>query len=529
MLLATQAELHSYMMNVLILATFNWKLLGKLLVFFELCIQVSTLNDFSTHTRCPEVCICTADLLSCAKRNIQQVPVMLPPTATTLDLSHNAIVQLHNHWLTALPRLQTLRISHNKISNITWQVFYNATSLEHLDISSNCLHTVEKYYFEGLVNLKELLLYNNKIVQVDKYAFAKLTSLQKIYLSWNKLTTFPFDSIQRLEYPYLRILDLSANKLSSIPVDVVSTLPVYIKNGLYLHNNPVRCDCSLHQMFQEWNHRGFSSIQDFKEEHTCRAYASVPLSLVDTFKYNKYFGDCPWSESKLGIPKVFCKVGESLIMDCNTSLHNDNSTTYRWISPRHELFRYPEHGDQTHQPFKNGSLKITNAQLLHSGVYVCIAISELQNINRTHEVNVTVQYPKLAEPFKTALTTLLGCIVSLVLVLMYLYLTPCRCSKCCKKPVSPPQECSAQSSILSTTPPATDGPSRKISANKHVAFREPIKEGQNGKVRLAVGEDFPGTKKPKPPQLKLDTESISSVFSDHPIIAKEQVQSPTNA
>ncbi|XP_062979627.1 amphoterin-induced protein 3 [Elgaria multicarinata webbii] len=530
MLLAIQGELHHYMMNVLTLATFIWKLLGQLLVFFELCVQGSTLNHFSTLMRCPEVCICTADLLSCAKKNLQQVPVTLPPTATTLDLSHNAIVQLDDHWLTALPRLQTLQISHNQISNITRQAFYNASSLVHLDISSNWLHTVEEYYFEGLVNLKELLLYNNKIVQVDENAFVQLTSLRKVYLSWNRLTKFPFESIQRLEYPYLRTLDLSANNLSSIPVQVVSALPVYIRNGLYLHNNPVRCDCSLHLMLQDWKHRGFSSVQDFKEEHICKAYANVPLSLINTFKYTKYFGDCSWSQNNLGIQKMRCLVGESLIMDCNTSLHDDSTTTYRWVSPRHELFRYPEHSDKTHQPFENGSLKITNTNLSHSGVYVCIAISALQNISQTHEVNVTVQYPKLVEPFNTALTTLLGCVVSLVLVLMYLYLTPCRCSKCCKKPASPPQDCSAQSSILSTTPPATDGPNRKSSANRHVVFLEPIKEAQNGKVKLAVSEDFPDAKKPKLLQLKLDTESISSVFSDPPIISYEaRVQSPADA
>ncbi|XP_061477959.1 amphoterin-induced protein 3 [Rhineura floridana] len=512
MLVATQGKLHCDMMNVLTLAICIWKFLGKLLVFFQLCVQGSTLTNFSTLTRCPDVCICTADLLSCAKKDLKHVPDTLLPTATTLDLSYNAITQLNNNWLTALPRLQTLRISHNKIHNITRQVFHDAIYLVYLDMSSNLLNTVEKYYFEGLVKLEELLLYNNKIVQVDGNAFVKLIRLQKVYLSWNRLTKFPFESIQRLEHPYLRTLDLSGNNLSSIPVQLIASLPGYIKNGLYLHNNPVICDCPLHQMLQEWKHHGFSSAQDFIEEHTCKVYPNMPLFSVNTFKYNKYFKDCSWNQ--YDIPDIICKVGDSLVIDCNTSLHDDNTTNYRWISPRHELFMYPEHSDQTHQPFKNGSLKITNGNLSHSGVYVCIAISMLQKINKTHEVNVTFHYPKLAESFNTGLTTLLGCVVSLVLVLIYLYLTPCCCSKCCKKPVSPPQDCSAQSSILSTTPPATDGPNRKISTNKHVVFLEPIKETQNGKVKLDVSEDFPDTKSPKLLHLKLDNESISSVFSD---------------
>uniref|UniRef100_A0A8C5WXU8 Adhesion molecule with Ig like domain 3 n=1 Tax=Laticauda laticaudata TaxID=8630 RepID=A0A8C5WXU8_LATLA len=499
-------------MSLLTLTLFICKLLGRLWVLFGLGIQVSILSNASSFTRCPEACICTADLLSCSRKNLRHVPVTLPPTAITLDLSHNAIVHLHDYCLTTLPHLETFRISHNKIKNITQHVFRNATYLLYLDMSSNHLQTVEKYYFEDLVNLKELLLYNNKIVQVDGKAFMTLINLQKIYLSWNRLTKFPFESIQKLEHPYLRTLDLSANNLSSIPIQVIAALPTYIKNGLYFHNNPVNCDCSLQEMLQEWKHRGYSSVHDFIEEHTCKAYPNM-LSLIKTFNYNKYFQICSWNQRKFDIPEVLCRVGESLVIDCNTSLHEDNTTTYRWISPRHELFMYPEHSDQTHQPLKNGSLKIINANRSYSGVYECIAISDLQKINETYEVNVTVHYSKLVESFSTSLTTLLGCIVSLVLVLMYLYLTPCCCSKCCRKPTSPPQDCSAQSSILSPTPPVTNVTNRKISANKHVVFLEPIKENQNGKVKLAVTEDF-DVNPPKLLRLKLDSDSIGTAFSN---------------
>lgn len=506
-----------YKMNMLPLATVVWKFLGNLLVFLELFVEARTFNS-SAFMSCPKACICTADLLSCARQELHQVPVTLPPTTTTLDLSHNAITHLNDHWLTSLPRLHTLRISHNKINDLSRQVFHNAIYLVHLDMSSNRLHAVKKHYFENLVNLEELLLYHNEIVEVDGNAFVKLIRLQKVYLSWNYITQFPFRAIQGFKHTHLKTLDLSTNNLSSIPVEEIAALPVYIKNGLYLHNNPVKCDCSLHQMLQEWKNRGFSSVQDFKEQHTCKAYSDVPRSIVNTFTY-KYFENCSRSLKELSIPKIPCKVGQSLVIPCNTSLQDDNTTIYRWISPKHELFMYPEHNDKTHHVFKNGSLKITNTEFFHSGIYVCIAISERQKINATHEVNITVQHSKLVDSFNTGITTLLGCVVSLLLVLLYLYLTPCRCSKCFKKPASPPQDCSGQSSILSTTPPATDGPNRKISTNKHVVFLEPIKEAQNGKVRLAVGEDFPDAKSPKLLQLKLDSESISSVFSDHPIMS----------
>ncbi|CAM4698835.1 unnamed protein product [Lepidochelys kempii] len=138
------------MTNTQALAHTLWKCLGKLLAILELCVQGNFLNTSAIPHRCPHVCICTLDLLSCAKQGLQQVPVALPPTATTLDLSHNALFQLHNHWLAALPRLQALRINHNRIIDLLPQAFHNATDLRHLDMSSNYLHAIEKHYFEAL-------------------------------------------------------------------------------------------------------------------------------------------------------------------------------------------------------------------------------------------------------------------------------------------------------------------------------------------------------------------------------------------
>ncbi|NXW34704.1 AMGO3 protein, partial [Phaetusa simplex] len=470
---------------------------------------------------CPAACICTSDLLSCSRQTLQRVPRALPPTATTLDLSHNALTQLHDRWLAALPHLEALHISHNQIKDLSPQAFHNASYLRYLDMSSNHLHAVETHYFDKLVSLEELLLYNNRITRVDENAFAKLSGLRKVYLSWNNLTTFPFHSVQGLGNYSLRTLDLSSNSLSSIPVEELAALPENIRNGLYLHNNPIRCSCQLYLMLQRWKQRGFSSVKDFFEEHTCKVSNNVPRSLIKFLKYSHMFENCSAGPEDVHPVTFPVMVGQTLLLTCNTSLPAV-AATYMWISPRHEPIKHPGNSNRSLEVYRNGSLKIVVAKPWHSGVYVGLAINSPHNFSRLCEINVTVHYPKPdAETFSTGLTTLLGCIVSLLLVLIYLYLTPCRCLSCCKKPAppSPPQECSAQSSILSTTPPATDGPNRKVSANKHVVFLEPVRETQNGKIRLALSEDFPDAKHPKVLQLKSDSESISSVFSDTPIVS----------
>ncbi|XP_029455524.1 amphoterin-induced protein 3 [Rhinatrema bivittatum] len=490
-----------------------WMWLRKLLMLVELFALANT----SSHTHsCPSVCICASDLLSCVNQSLQQVPAVLPPTVVILDISHNNLCLLHNNWLSALPRLLDLRISHNQIKNLSAKALHNATQLKHLDLSSNHLETIKKHFFEQLVSLEELLLYNNNIMHVDGHAFTHLSSIRKIYLSCNLLTSFSFSSMQNFSHPHLRTLDLSSNNFSLIPTEEVMALPAYLKNGLYLHNNPLTCDCSLYNMFLHWADCGFSSVEDFKEDHTCLVLGK-PRAFVKVLNRHNNFENCPLTNGVFSELHLRVLVGKSLIIPCNSSLHEE-SINYVWISSRYEFIKYPGNNNQSLKIHSNGSLEIKEAQPWNSGIYLCIAINKRLNHNTTYEVNVTVHYPKYeGEPFKTGLTTLLGCVVSLILVLMYLYLTPCCCCNCRKKSAtpSPPYECSAKSSILSTTPPATDGPNRKTSSNKHVVFLEPIKEVQNGKIKQVD----PNAKNPKVLQPKPDSESISSVFSDLPIMS----------
>ncbi|KAG8436202.1 hypothetical protein GDO86_007347 [Hymenochirus boettgeri] len=462
----------------------------------------------SVSFNCPSSCICAADLLSCVRQNLHQVPKALPSTSVTLDLSHNNLSHLHNNWLSGLPRLNTLRLSHNRIRRLPLQAFYNVTELRHLDLSSNLLEGIGEEWFQSLFNLEELLLYNNRIVYVHDNAFSHLGKIQKIYLSWNFLTSFSFQSLQNLSNPYLRTLDLSSNRFLELPVEEVSSLPAFIKNGLYLHRNPLTCHCALYALFTHWEHRGFSSVVDYFEQHTC-LYMGKPRAIVRILQDQNGFDNCsPGKWQRLPENGLRVIVGKSLMITCNTSLPQEN-TTFVWISPTYEFLIFPGNNNQSFKIHPNGSLEIREAQPWNSGIYLCIAVNRL-NYNTTHEVNVTVHYPKHeGESFNTGLTTLLGCVVSLVLVFVYLYMTPCNCFFCCSKSLqtpSPPQESSAQSSILCGTPPATDGTnSRKTGINRHVVFLEPIKEGR-------------GEKKAKIIKLRSDSDSASSVFSDSPIV-----------
>ncbi|KAM9362131.1 amphoterin-induced protein 3 [Symphorus nematophorus] len=488
-------------------------------------------------------CLCASDILSCTAAGLDRVPGELPVSAVTLDLSHNRIERLEDGNFEGLYRLETLRLAHNQLTVIQPGAFRNTSGplLLHLDLSSNQLQVLEQHYFLDLPGLEELLLFNNRIVRVESRALAGLNRLRKAYLSHNRLTDFPFFSIQEHSHPHLSMLDLSSNRLPKLPLEDISNLPLSVQRGLYLHNNSLVCECSMYGLFRHWDQRGFSSVRDFRQEHTCLVYG-IQRGTVRFFQHNRYFEKCnltALSGLKEQNSSVSVTAGQAVLLHCITTL-SGHHVTFLWVSPNQEYVAPPGNNGSL-KMFANGSLEIVAARAEDSGIYWCMALDQQHQRNETQEVNVTVVLRadnEHHESFNTGFTTLLGCVVSLVLVLMYLYLTPCRCPPCPK--ASPPATAtpsqgneagagSAQSSILTPTPPATtEGPGRKVSTNKHVVFLEPIKEQQNGRLRAGPVHLGPGLLLGPEQHSKLhssqsqqragETDSIMSVFSDTPIM-----------
>lgn len=483
-------------------------------------------------------CLCASDILSCTALGLEQVPGEMPVSAVTLDLSHNRIDQLKGGAFEGLTRLETLRLAHNQLTTIHQGAFQNTsgTLLRHLDLSSNQLHVLEQHYFQELPGLEELLLFNNRIAQVEGRALAGLGNLHKVYLSHNRLTHFPFFTIQEHSHPQLTMLDLSSNRLLKLPLEDITNLPVPVQRGLYLHNNSLECECSMYGLFKRWEQRGYASVKYFRQEHTCRVYG-IPEGTVRFFQHSRFFDKCDLAAMNLFKTQessVSVSEGKALLLHCVTTF-TSQSLTFFWMTPSQE-YVVPPGNNGSLKMFANGSLEIMAAHDEDAGFYWCMAKDQHQQRNETTEVNVTVvsasPTSESHESFNTGFTTLLGCVVSLVLVLMYLYLTPCRCPPCPKAPnPATPTEVgagSAQSSILTPTPPATtEGPGRKVSTNKHVVFLEPIREQQNGRLRAVQGHLGPGLLLGPEQQPKLhsqsqqragETDSIISVFSDTPIM-----------
>lgn len=421
---------------------------------------------------CLSMCLCVSDTVSCSSSGLSKVPLSLPSFSVTLDLGHNHITWIAAGSFRRMPRLENLRMAHNQVSSLGPGAFNNASGLRLLDLSSNKLQVVEQHYFQGLWRLEELLLFNNKIVQVEASMLMGLSSLKKAYFSHNQITDFPFFSIQDHSHPFLTMLDLSSNRMARLQWEDVKALPGLVQRGLYLHNNSLICDCAMYSVFWHWDFRGYDPLRDFADEHTC-SISGDPRASIRFLRQSRFFSNCSVEKAisqpvTVLLSNVLVSEGELLHLDCQTSLSGED-LSFTWLSPGKGFIAQSGVNDTLISVFANGTLEIRDAKVNDSGMYVCTALDTKQALNATREVNVTV-IPPAPESFNTGYTTLLGCVVTMVVILMYLYLTPCRCS-CCKQPKPPaiPIATYDHSTLASVFSPRDE---HKMQMNKHVAFVE---------------------------------------------------------
>ncbi|KAM8829676.1 amphoterin-induced protein 1 isoform 1-T2 [Synchiropus picturatus] len=472
----------------------------------------------TTVVDCHKNCICASNIVSCSKMNLTTVPTEIPLYTTVLDLSYNEIGRLRSEWTPVrLPKLHNLLLSHNGLHFLSSEAFIYVKQLRFLDLSSNSLRELEEFIFEQLVNLEVLLLYNNQITKIDHSAFIGMANLQKLYLSQNQISRFPVELVKdKSRLDKLTLLDVSSNKIKTLPLDDLQVLPAYIRNGLYLHNNPLVCRCDLYTLLAHWYLRKLNSAMDFRDDFTCVLPGLQKLQ-VGVFELSGDSMNC----STFKEAEVEAYLEQTTNLKCDTK-HRD--VVKAWVLPGNVPV-VPQ-SNQTAKVLLDGSLQISQTKAEDSGTYTCTAMSDTFNetiyvILKVH--NFTIHGS--GETLNTAYTTLVGCLASVVLVLMYLYLTPCRCF-CCPSKGKARGEDSIHSSMLSVTPTHVD-PALKAELNRHVAFIDSKEsQGQNGKLNPNGDEDeeeeeegdAEGGSLMKGKRKKSVAESISSVFSDTPMM-----------
>lgn len=135
---------------------------------------------------CPPKCTCTGTVVRCSRKELNEVPALIPDDTTELYLDVNNIRSLPSE-IGRLTKLQRLDLSNNNLVTLPDHIFSNFTNLATLILSYNQLECMAPTSFSGLHKLRILSLHGNNISSIPYGAFKDLTSLTHLALGGNQL------------------------------------------------------------------------------------------------------------------------------------------------------------------------------------------------------------------------------------------------------------------------------------------------------------------------------------------------------
>ncbi|KAJ9594368.1 hypothetical protein L9F63_014210 [Diploptera punctata] len=203
--------------------------------------------------------------------------IMFPNSLTILDISYNYIEEINNEVFDNTNDLQVLNLSNNNISAVNTYTFISLRSLASLDLSCNNIGKIDDNSFVEMNSLEKLNLSHNELkdlnananipsgteildlssnlfTEINAFVFS-ISGLQELYLQQNKLKSLEINintnikvlnvsnnQIEKFSITmcqYLENLDLSSNKLESIPEQIHGQAMPALRS-LSLDFNPIR-------------------------------------------------------------------------------------------------------------------------------------------------------------------------------------------------------------------------------------------------------------------------------------------------
>ncbi|XP_076612539.1 leucine-rich repeat transmembrane protein FLRT2 [Chaetodon auriga] len=158
---------------------------------FWLTVILSLQMQFSLGASCPEECRCDNQFVYCNERSLTSVPLGIQEGFKVLFLHNNQInnagfpVELHN-----LASVETVYLYGNQLDEFPINLPKNTRVLH---LQENNIQTISKAALAQLTRLEELHLDDNSIstVGVEEGAFREAVSLKLLFLTKNHLSSVP--------------------------------------------------------------------------------------------------------------------------------------------------------------------------------------------------------------------------------------------------------------------------------------------------------------------------------------------------
>ena len=148
-----------------------------------------------------------------------------------LNISHNGVYAMEEYALDGLKKLETLDLSFNHITQLS--KFPSLSSLQSLFLDNNYIQRLGSTTFDSLIAVQTFSIANNNIESVNNKVLLSLILAVSINLSGNKLKEIFNNALPKDK---LEILDLSNNVLKDIEGDIFM-LPKL--KHLILHHNQI--------------------------------------------------------------------------------------------------------------------------------------------------------------------------------------------------------------------------------------------------------------------------------------------------
>ncbi|XP_075470724.1 leucine-rich repeat transmembrane protein FLRT2 [Ascaphus truei] len=165
----------------------DWVSFLKSWVLFSLGLSM----HMSRSLACPSVCRCDRNFVYCNERSLTSVPLGIPEGVTVLYLHNNQInnagfpAELHN-----VQSVHTVYLYGNQLDEFPMNLPKN---VQVLHLQENNIQTISRVALAQLLKLEELHLDDNSIstVGVEDGAFREAVSLKLLFLSKNHLSSVP--------------------------------------------------------------------------------------------------------------------------------------------------------------------------------------------------------------------------------------------------------------------------------------------------------------------------------------------------
>ncbi|UYV60182.1 kek1 [Cordylochernes scorpioides] len=346
----------------------------------------------------------------CIEAKLLGVPLDLNTNTQVLDLTDNSLQTLPSKvfFHAQIIHLQKLYMIKCKISQIAEDAFHGLSNLIELYLSDNYITEIPSIALRDCYLLRRLELSRNPIQRIPNNSFEGLSQLTSLELRSCQIHTVEpnaFVGLDKLQY-----LKLDDNKLSTIPDEIIKTLPPLY--ALDVHRNPWICDCKIRgvHMWMISNNIPFISPP--------RCFYPLRLKNASWEELHSDEFSCPPHVSAIENPVISyenhnatlgCKIKALPDAVVNWSFKGRPIANLTLMSFGRQMYFIKEYGTI----HKINTLTIINVMLKDTGYYLCSSSNTAGNVS----VNITLEVNSKAE-LETGLSSpeLAGIILGILFV-----------------------------------------------------------------------------------------------------------------